>query len=449
MARQLVDFNYLFDMINKQGEGQFVTVCYLSSVAFKKTMRTVNADDFGNALDNNRIEGDEDNYKALKGFQSGETKKFPFQGIAKMTTYKFHWQSRKTFAEKYKNWKQKTNDFLNAKGLNPIGDGGAWETEVMDYGDDQIEVRKDGDNPNKNVYIRQNLATCQTLSKAYYLIDQDGRMLGGTKGDVVKTIMTKRSPEQPFDRFQKLENADEVTREYLEHMADTKFKPSFMMKAGSVLFLVLTTREGNEYFAINNQLANEIGSSKYALRINPQDFIDKANKAYQEIHADGVTKRKTYKDVFGESRRGRNLIPMTEGRLYNIVAEAVMRIAEAADFDAEDEGGEEYDTEAYVDNMDPESAMKFMQGNYDIVKVPVYYINYLVNGDVGDLSDEEVAAIDEFQDRFDGKVINGLNVCDVCTPTDEAQPSFYASNDVDGNMGADCYRFLIPLEPEA
>jgi hypothetical protein len=99
--------------------------------------------------------------------------------------------------------------------------------------------------------------------------------------------------------------------------------------------------------------------------------------------------------------------------------------------------------------MDPESAMKFMQGNYDIVKVPVYYINYLVNGDVGDLSDDEVAAIDEFQDSFNGRVINGLNVGDVCTPTDEAQPSFYPSNDVDGNMGADCYRFLIPLEPEA
>jgi hypothetical protein len=104
----------------------------------------------------------------------------------------------------------------------------------------------------------------------------------------------------------------------------------------------------------------------------------------------------------------------------------------------ENDGDYEYDN---VENSDIEN----FNDNYTEVIVPDYCLPYLVNGDMDIYNDEEIQAMQEFEDEWQGKLANGLNIGDICIPLDGRDPYFTHSNDVFGNLGCECYRFLVPL----
>ena len=119
-------------------------------------------------------------------------------------------------------------------------------------------------------------------------------------------------------------------------------------------------------------------------------------------------------------------------RIRNIVKETLNRVLK-----------ESYDSYEY-DNVEDSDIERF-NDNYTEVTVPDYCLPYLVNGDMDNYDEEELEAMQEFEQEWQGKLANGLNIGDVCIPLDGREPSFRSSNDIFGNIGSDCYRFLVPL----
>ena len=120
---------------------------------------------------------------------------------------------------------------------------------------------------------------------------------------------------------------------------------------------------------------------------------------------------------------------ISEKQLSSIVRESVYRILNEHQFD----------------NVKDDSIVDKYE-NYDVVNVPDWCLPYLVNGETYGYTEEELTAMQRFEQRFEGKIINGMNVGDLCVPEDDAEPSFTRSNDVMGKLGDFCYTFFIPLK---
>lgn len=123
-------------------------------------------------------------------------------------------------------------------------------------------------------------------------------------------------------------------------------------------------------------------------------------------------------------------IRLRESDLHRIIKESVRKIL-----------SEQYE----YDNIDDTDIEQF-NDNYTEVTVPDFCLPYLVNGDTEGYDDEELEAMQNFEKEWQGKLANGLNIGDICIPQDGKSPSFRSYNDVFGNIGCDCYRFLVPLD---
>ena len=146
-------------------------------------------------------------------------------------------------------------------------------------------------------------------------------------------------------------------------------------------------------------------------------------------------------------------IRLTEGDLHQIIKESVYRILRENEYDNLDnyaDNGSDYDDdnddsryeERKFANVSNEDIAKF-NGNYYEVVVPDVCLPYLVNGELTGYEDDEIQAMEEFENKFLSKGVKLIG--DYCIPEDDAEPYFSMYNDVSPLFnGADCYKFLIP-----
>jgi hypothetical protein len=109
------------------------------------------------------------------------------------------------------------------------------------------------------------------------------------------------------------------------------------------------------------------------------------------------------------------------------------------------EENEEQPKQYGYQNVPDEFVEKVGENGYDVL-VPDWCLPYLVNGDRENYEDDEIAAMDAFVEKYNGKLAHGLNAGDACMPMDGEEPSFYTHNDITGNEGCDCYRVFLPAK---
>ena len=120
---------------------------------------------------------------------------------------------------------------------------------------------------------------------------------------------------------------------------------------------------------------------------------------------------------------------ITEGQIKQIIKECVYKILNEHQFD----------------NVENDNIANNYE-NYDVVYVPDWCLDYLVNGETQGYTEEELMAMQNFENKFAGKIVNGLNIGDICVPLDGAEPSFERENSVTGREGSMCYTFFVPLK---
>ena len=133
-----------------------------------------------------------------------------------------------------------------------------------------------------------------------------------------------------------------------------------------------------------------------------------------------------------------NRIKLNESQLRNIIKESIKKVLK--------ETFDELDSDYNVFDNVYNDFVKTLNGNYIEVNVPDYCLPYLVNGDTESYTDEEIEAMDAFQEEYTGKLKNGLNVGDCCIPLDGQEPHFERRPDITSFGACDCYRFCLPLK---
>ena len=307
MARQQVDFDRILDIISEIGGGQFTTVCYLSAAKIYKKRSSLDDEKFGGALDANPFD-DEEVGGTFDRYRKGEMKKFPYQGIVKFCTRQYHWQSEDNYRKRYGQFRQWQDDFLTSHGAEPLGHK-AGTDQKLDFGKGGVSVGST-DNTKERTYIHQNGSTSRVLDERYFLVDDNGGLVGGISKPVVTSMLQKFPEEGGIKALRKINASDEVIARYSEELAAQKFSVMKMM-INNILFIV-TKFEGQEYFAINRRLASRIGSGSYVVDIEPEDFINKAVEVFN--------------NMYGESVREGRYIPITVSGINYIIREATRRI---------------------------------------------------------------------------------------------------------------------------
>lgn len=316
--RKVKDINELIDIMSSIKGGTFATVCYLSSAKVKKTLRGVDTNAFGNDLDANRTDGDDEYYDTLKQYQGGSIKKFPYNGIIKMSKIQFHWQTEEKYKENYGKYADARDALIRKYGGEPNRKEGTDTTQ--EYGNGGVSVGNT-ENTQGRMYTHQNGATIQNRSTEYFLVDNNGELKGGISKNAIQNIISKSSDADGVSALKKVNATDEQIASYLEELKALKFKVLKLMY-DNIVFIVASVN-GEKILFFNSKLANKIGSSSYAVDINPQSFMDKARELYKSSFADLQESVRRYNKMIKENMKKKQLIRLTENDLHRIIKESV------------------------------------------------------------------------------------------------------------------------------
>lgn len=316
-------FNKIIDIFSNSKPGTFITLCYLSSANIPKTLtgKNIDVDKFGTDIDNNLSPGTEA-YKTLKAYQQGgasNKNKIPV-GVIKSSIIQFHFQNEEGYGKKYGEFKDKVNGILSDYGAEPIVDRDVKHDETQTFGKGGVSVGST-DNTQGKMYTHQNGATANYLSTYYYLLNSDGNIFSRIGKEAINQILPKKSGPMGVSALKKINATDEQIARYIEEIKQCNFSVLKLMY-DSILWVSATSPEGYKTFAINDSLADKIGSGSYVVNINPSQFVKLANSryenAYKPLRPGDENRIKHDLDYF----RG---VPMSnESKLFNSFGKLVM-----------------------------------------------------------------------------------------------------------------------------
>ena len=327
--RKIYDINEFIDIMSNIKDGCFATVCYLSSAKVKKTLRGVDTDAFGADLDANRTEGDDEYYNTLKQYQSGSIKKFPYNGVVKMSKIQFHWQSEEKYGENYGKYANARDALIGKYGGEPVRRDGT--DSKQEYGNGSVSIGNT-DNTQGRLYSHQNGATIQNITTEYFLVDTNGQLKGGISKNAIQNIIAKSGDADGVSALRKVNATDEQIASYLEELKQLKFKVLKLMY-DSILFVVATVNNEKILFW-NSKLAKQVGSGSYVVQIDPQSFMQKAKELYATSYEELRESVRKYNQLIKENQMmtKKQIIRLTEKDLHNIIKESVNNILSELDW---------------------------------------------------------------------------------------------------------------------
>ena len=278
-------FDEIIDIFSNSKPGTFITLCYLSSANIPKTLTGKNIDvhKFGTDIDNNLSPGTEA-YRRLKAYQLGgasNKNKIPV-GVVKSSIIQFHFQNEEGYGKKYGEFKDKVNGILSDYGAEPIVDRDVKHDETQAFGKGGVSVGST-DNTQGKMYTHQNGATANYLSTYYYLLNSDGNIFSRIGKEAINQILPKKSGPMGVSALKKINATDEQIARYIEEIKQCNFSVLKLMY-DSILWVSATAPEGYKTFAINDILADKIGSGSYVVNINPSQFVKLANSRYENAY---------------------------------------------------------------------------------------------------------------------------------------------------------------------
>lgn len=314
--RRIADINEMIDIISSIKGGVFVTLCYISSAKIGKTLSSKNIDvnKFGQDLDKYRTKGDGQIYAKLKQYQSkgaSRSNQFPFGGIVKMTRYQFNWQSENNYRANYNKYADARNKLLAKYGASVIHKDSHDKKQAYGYG--SVSVGS-SDNTAGRLYTHQNGATARNVQTEYYVVDKNGKMIGGVSPNAIEQILSKSENINGVSALRKIGASEAQIKQYIKELQKLKFQVLKLMY-DRILFIVATVN-GEQIAFINDNLAHMLDNGSQSFPIDPSSFISKARQMFNATKAE-------LKECL---QRTKQPIRLSEQALHRIVSEAVKNV---------------------------------------------------------------------------------------------------------------------------
>lgn len=321
MQREYIGKEEFIRRIKNMRGGAFVSVGYISSIQMPKTverMDKVTVDDNGNErsgwddFESNRSEFDNETYNSinsLKGLgRKGRFDSVGIKGIVKVSQFTTNWQTDK-------NYKKNSRNLENAR-VNFLTDHGA---SIDDITARRKKPKANAENGNavESNDLHLNPASHTNAKYSYYIIDENGDMSRPLSKKGASVFLSEKGDASLISVLDNVDDADNAKYWYREWCKAMRYNYATYL-LNNVLYVVGTI-DGRPFFFFNNELVAQVDSSNKNLIINPQKFLEIAEKEAKRLSVNLPQQNKPT----NESKNNR--VKMTEQQLFNMILETVNR----------------------------------------------------------------------------------------------------------------------------
>ena len=305
MVRKVKSSNEFFDILDRIGNGKFVSIGYVTGANL--AVPTVKKK---NPL-TNRMKSYPD-YTVFKGNDENE-----IGALVKITTYNIRYLNRKDVGKKYGEYKNNANAIRQEFGIDDIGSRKSYK-QASNWSPNAPEVFV-GDNEELkgHSYNPQNIYGGK-ISSSIYAIGTDGKILNEIPKDKIIPYLKAKGEISGVSALRKMNAEEDRIQEYIKRINDLKFK-YINFESNSILWIAATVN-GEKIVYINDALQRTVDG----IDIRPEDFRAIARERYN-----------ISLNMLGEMNRrmnvNKNLIKLTESDLHNIIKESVKSILKEMD----------------------------------------------------------------------------------------------------------------------
>ena len=292
--RRVASSNEFFDILDKIGNGKFVTIGYVTGANL----------DVPSVSRKNPLTNRMKKYPDYSVFGASEE----IGALVKISSYNMRYLNRTTVGQKYGEYKNSANDIRGQFGLDPIASKESYK-QGTDWSPNGPEMYK-GQNTDlqSHSYNPQNIYGVKPKG-IVYAVNKEGHIIQELTPEQVKPYLKKKRELDGVVALRKMGAEEERIQDYINQINNLKFK-YINFESNSILWIAATIN-GEKIVYINDNLARAVDG----IDINPQDFRAIARERYQiDLNDLHEMARKTM---------NKSVIRLTESDLHNLIENTV------------------------------------------------------------------------------------------------------------------------------
>ena len=292
--RRVASSNEFFDILDKIGNGKFVTIGYVTGANL----------DVPSVSRKNPLTNRMKKYPDYSVFGASEE----IGALVKITSYNMRYLNRTTVGQKYGEYKNSANDIRGQFGLDPIASKESYK-QGTDWSPNGPEMYK-GQNTDlqSHSYNPQNIYGVKPKG-IVYAVNKEGHIIQELTPEQVKPYLKKKRETDGVAALRKMGAEEERIQDYINQIDNLKFR-YINFESNSILWIAATIN-GEKIVYINDNLARAVDG----IDINPQDFRAIARERYQiDLNDLHEMARKTM---------DKSVIRLTESDLHNLIENTV------------------------------------------------------------------------------------------------------------------------------
>jgi len=320
--RRVASSNEFFDILDKIGNGKFVTIGYVTgaNLDVPKVSRK-------NPL-TNRMKQYPD--YTVFGNEQGE-----IGALVKITSYNMRYLNRTTVGQKYGEYKDSANGIRGNFGLDPIGSkqgykqGTNWSPNGPEmYNGNNAELQDHSYNP-QNIYGVKPRGVV-------YAVNNEGHIIKELKPEQVKPYLKAKREMDGVAALRKMGTEEDRIQDYINQMNNLKFK-YINFESNSILWIAATIN-GEKIVYINDNLSRAVDG----INISPEDFRAIARERYQ------IDLTNLQEMVNRMNNKNKAIFRLTENELKSLIRESVQNVLEGWNSNLSPDA---LDDKAYMDDL--------------------------------------------------------------------------------------------------
>lgn len=297
--RRVASSEEFFDILDKIGNGKFVTIGYVTGANLNVPMiKRKNPE-------TNRMKG----YPDYSVF--GEEGEDEIGALVKITSYNMRYLNRETVGKKYGEFKDAANAIRGNFGLDPIANKEGYK-QGTNWSPNGPELYK-GQNADlqSHSYNPQNIHGVMPKG-VIYAVNTDGHIIKELSQEQIQPYLKAKREVDGVAALKKMGAEEEKIKNYIEQINNLKFK-YINFESNSILWIAATIN-GEKIIYINDNLARAVDG----IDIRPEDFRAIARERYKidlaNLHE------------MNNHMNNKVLIRLTESDLHRMIENSVRKI---------------------------------------------------------------------------------------------------------------------------
>lgn len=258
--RRVASSNEFFDILDKIGNGKFVTIGYVTGANL----------DVPTVSRRNPLTNRMKKYPDYSVFGADQE----IGALVKITSYNIQYLNRQTVGKKYGEYKQSANGIRANFGLDPIASKESYK-QGTDWSPNGPELYK-GQNADlqSHSYNPQNIFNVKPKG-VVYAVNNEGHIIKELTPEQVQPYLKAKREVDGVAALRKMGAEEERIQDYIAQINNLKFK-YINFESNSILWIAATIN-GEKIVYINDNLARAVDG----IDIRPEDFRAIARERYQ------------------------------------------------------------------------------------------------------------------------------------------------------------------------